>query len=142
MHYLSWALFELSWSFYFAGDLDGAISAGEESLRVGGRLAGATMPSAGGGPGWVLAVSRFELGDVDGALDLMREVGGDDMGQWIPAEQCFNWENMALGELTRGRRGGRGRLRAAIGEAGRRDRPATPHHAGAADEGSRAARRR
>ena len=33
----------------------------------------------------------------------MREVGGDDMGQWIPAEQCFNWENMALGELARGR---------------------------------------
>ena len=55
-HYLFWALFELGWARYFAGDPDAAIVAHEESVRVGGRLTHGTMPSAGGGPGWGLAV--------------------------------------------------------------------------------------
>ena len=59
-HYLFWALFELGWAHYFAGRLDAAMAACEESLRVGGRLTRGTMPSAGGGPGWALAACRFE----------------------------------------------------------------------------------
>jgi DNA-binding CsgD family transcriptional regulator len=98
-HYLFWALFELAWAHYFAGRLDDAIAAGEESLTVGGRLSGGTMPSAGGGPGWVLAVSHFELGDVDQAEALM---AGADMNDWVPAERCFNWENLALVAIARG----------------------------------------
>ena len=53
-HDLSWALYELAYAHYFAGDLEAAIAAAEESAQIGGRMAGATMPAAGGGPGWVL----------------------------------------------------------------------------------------
>jgi ATP/maltotriose-dependent transcriptional regulator MalT len=101
-HFLFWALFELAWARYFAGDLDGAMVAGEESVQVGGRAWGGTMPSGGGGAGWTLAVCRFELGQVEAARELMREVGGDDMENWIPVERCFNWENVALAELALG----------------------------------------
>jgi ATP/maltotriose-dependent transcriptional regulator MalT len=101
-HFLFWALCELAWARYFVGDLDGAIAAGEESVRVGGRSWGGTMPSAGGGAGWTLAVARFELGELEIAREMMREVGGDDMENWIPAERYFNWENIALAELALG----------------------------------------
>ena len=99
-HYLFWALWELAWARYFAGDLEGTIAAGEESVRVGGRMRGGTMPSAGGGAGWALAVAAFELGEVDKARRMMQEVGGEEMKNWFPAERCFNWENLALAELA------------------------------------------
>ncbi len=103
-HLLFWALFELAWARYFAGDLDGTIAAGEESVSVGGRRSGGTMPSAGGGAGWALAVAHFELGQVEQSLQMMREVGGAEMENWIPAERYFNWENLALAELALGNR--------------------------------------
>ena len=37
----------------------------EESARVGGRMAGGTMPAGSGGPGWPLASTLFLLGDFD-----------------------------------------------------------------------------
>jgi ATP/maltotriose-dependent transcriptional regulator MalT len=101
-HYLFWALWELAWARYFAGDLDGTIAAGEESVRVGGRMRGGTMPSAGGGAGWALAVAAFELGDAEQARRTMLEVGGEEMRNWFPAERCFNWENVTLAELALG----------------------------------------
>ncbi|HEX8065693.1 MAG TPA: AAA family ATPase [Thermoleophilaceae bacterium] len=101
-HYLFWALFELAWAHYFAGDLSAAIAAGEESVRVGGRMSRGTMPSAGGGAGWTLAVARFELGEPEEALRMMHEVGGAGMENWIPVERYFNWENVALAELALG----------------------------------------
>jgi DNA-binding CsgD family transcriptional regulator/tetratricopeptide (TPR) repeat protein len=102
-HYLFWALWELAWARYFAGDLDGTIAAGEESVHVGGgRMRGGTMPSAGGGAGWALALAQFELGEVDEARRLMWEVGGEEMENWFPAERYFNWENLALAELALG----------------------------------------
>jgi DNA-binding NarL/FixJ family response regulator/tetratricopeptide (TPR) repeat protein len=101
-HYLFWALWELAWARYFAGDLDGTIAAGEESVRVGGRMRGGTMPSAGGGAGWALAVAAFELGEVEKARRMMQEVGGEGMENWFPAERCFNWENLTLAELALG----------------------------------------
>jgi ATP/maltotriose-dependent transcriptional regulator MalT len=101
-HFIFWALFELSWARYFIGDLDGAIAAGEESVRVGGRMYGGTMPSAGGGAGWAIAVTRFELGEVEEARRLMREVGGEEMRNWIPVERWFNWENVALADHALG----------------------------------------
>jgi ATP/maltotriose-dependent transcriptional regulator MalT len=101
-HYLFWALWELAWARYFAGDLDGTHEAGGESVRVGGRMRGGTMPSAGGGAGWALAVASFELGEVEKARRLMWEVGGEEMENWFPVERCFNWENVALAELALG----------------------------------------
>jgi DNA-binding NarL/FixJ family response regulator/tetratricopeptide (TPR) repeat protein len=101
-HYLFWALFELGWARYFAGDLGGATQACEESLRVGGRMTKGTMPSAGGGPGWGLAVCRFEDGNPAAMLDTMRELGDDELGWAIPVEKCFNWEILALAELALG----------------------------------------
>jgi DNA-binding CsgD family transcriptional regulator len=101
-HYLFWALFELGWAHYYSGNLDAAIAAGEESARVGGRLAGATMPSAGGGPGWQIACSRFEAGDVGRAREEMQALGSDELEHKIPVERCFDWETLALVELATG----------------------------------------
>jgi DNA-binding NarL/FixJ family response regulator len=47
-----------------------------------------------------LAVSHFEAGDVSRAASLMKELGSDDMGRWIPVERFFNWENLAQIELS------------------------------------------
>jgi len=101
-HFLFWALFELAWARYYVGDLDGAIAAGEESVQVGGRRSGGTMPSSGGGAGWTLAVAAFELGEPEKARQMMHEVGGKEMENWIPVERYFNWENLALAELALG----------------------------------------
>ena len=103
-HDLFWALFELAFARYHAGHLEAAITAAEESARIGGRLAGATMPAAGGGPGWVLGMSVFEAGDVERAWGIMRALGGDDLAHKIPVEKCFDWEVLALVELARGHR--------------------------------------
>ena len=101
-HLLFWALCELAWACLFSGDLDATIAAGEESVRVGGRMSGGTMPSSGGGAGWALAIAIFEFGEVDKARRLMREVGGADMENWIPVERCFNWDDLAQVELALG----------------------------------------
>jgi ATP/maltotriose-dependent transcriptional regulator MalT len=101
-HYHFWALFELGWAHYFSGNLEAAIVAGEESARVGGVLAGATMPSAGGGPGWQLACTRFEAGDLERAREEMQALGSDELEHKIPVERCFDWEVLALVELATG----------------------------------------
>jgi DNA-binding CsgD family transcriptional regulator len=103
-HDLSWALFELAFARYHAGDLEAAIAAGEESARVGGRLAGATMPAAGGGPGWILGIAHFEAGRVERAQEIMHALGSDDLPNKIPVEKCFDWEVLALVELALGRK--------------------------------------
>jgi DNA-binding NarL/FixJ family response regulator/tetratricopeptide (TPR) repeat protein len=102
-HHLSWALWELAHARYFAGDLEAAIAAAEESARVGGRLAGATMPAGGGGPGWILGVALFEAGEVQRAWETMHALGSDDLPHMIPVEKCFDWEILALVELALGR---------------------------------------
>lgn len=98
-----WALFELAWALYFSGRLDEGIAACEESAAAGGRLSGGTMPSAGGGPGWALAVCTLEQGDAAGALKLMLELGGDEVAHAILVERCFDWEGLALAEIALGR---------------------------------------
>ncbi|MET0684100.1 MAG: LuxR C-terminal-related transcriptional regulator, partial [Solirubrobacteraceae bacterium] len=103
-HELSWALMELAHAHYFAGDLERAIAAAEESAEVGGRLAGATIPASGGGPGWVLGMSLFEAGDVERSWELMHALGSDDLLHKIPVERCFDWEVLALAALARGDR--------------------------------------
>ena len=102
-HYLFWSLFELGWAHYHAGTLDDAIAAGEESARVGGRLAGGTMPASGGGPGWQLACARFENGEVQLAWEIMHSLGSDELEHKIPVERCIDWEILALVELALGR---------------------------------------
>jgi DNA-binding NarL/FixJ family response regulator len=152
-HYHFWALFELGWAHYYSGNLDAAIAAGEESARVGGVLAGATMPSAGGGPGWQIACARFEAGEVERAREEMLALGSDELEHKIPVERCFDWEILALVELAGGR------LEAADGYARRaednaehlglkvpfavagRARAAVLLAAGQADEAARAANR-
>jgi len=102
-HYLFWSLFELGWAHYHAGNLEAAIVAGEESARVGGRLAGGTMPASGGGPGWQIACARFEAGEVELAWKIMHSLGSDELEHKIPVERCIDWEILALVELALGR---------------------------------------
>ena len=102
-HERSWALCELAYARYHAGHLESAIAAAEESARVGGRLAGDTMPAGGGGPGWVLGMSLFEAGEVERAREVMHALGSDDLPHKIPVEKCFDWEVLALVELALGR---------------------------------------
>jgi len=103
-HELSWALCELAYARYHAGHLESAIAAAEESARIGGRLAGDTMPAGGGGPGWVLGMALFEGGEIERAWEIMHSLGSDDLPHKIPVEKCFDWEVLALVELARGRK--------------------------------------
>ena len=100
-HYLFWALFELGWAHYYLGNLERAVEACEESARVGGRLTGGTMPAASGGPGWPLAATLFELGDLDRGFETMGQIGGFELNYAIPVERCFYLEILALAELGR-----------------------------------------
>jgi DNA-binding CsgD family transcriptional regulator len=102
--WLFWSLFELGWVHYYAGELEAAIAVGEESAKVGQRLAGGTMPSAGGGPGWMLACARFELGETERARAEMRALGSDWLEHKVAVERCFDWEIMGLAALTVGDR--------------------------------------
>jgi DNA-binding CsgD family transcriptional regulator len=101
-HYLSWAHFELAWAHYFSGQLDDAIAAAQDSMRLDGRLTGGTMPSSGGGPGWVLACARWQAGELEPARELMRSLGPDDLPHKVPVERCFDWEGLALIDLALG----------------------------------------
>ena len=101
-HELYRALFELGWTLYYAGDLDGAIAAHEESSRVDPRLAGATIPNGGGGPGWGLGVALFETGDVERGHRLLLELVGEDGASTMPVERCFDWESLTLASLAVG----------------------------------------
>ena len=102
-HELYRALFEQGWTRYYAGDLDGALAAFEESARVDPRLAGGTIPNAGGGPGWGLGVVLFELGEVARGRSILLElVDEDDVARTMPVERCFDWESLTLVELAAG----------------------------------------
>jgi DNA-binding CsgD family transcriptional regulator/tetratricopeptide (TPR) repeat protein len=101
-HALYRALFELGWTLYFAGDLEGAIAAHEESSRVDPRLAGATIPNGGGGPGWGLGVALFDAGEVERGRKLLLELAAEDVVRTMPVERCFDWESLTLLELAAG----------------------------------------
>ena len=79
-HYLFWALFELGWAHYFAGDLDAAIAACEESARVGqpGRRRRCRRPAAGRAGRWRSAASSPATSRR--ARALMLEVFGERPG--------------------------------------------------------------
>ena len=101
-HYRFWALFELGWARYYAGDPDGAIDACEESAALGHRMRGGTMPSTGGGPGLALGTARLAVGELERAAELLYRVGGEQLEHMVPVERCFDWEELVLLELRRG----------------------------------------
>jgi DNA-binding CsgD family transcriptional regulator len=99
-HSLYWALFELGWAHYFAGELDAAMAAAEESLQVDERLLGGTMPSAGGGPGWLRAAARLEAGDPEFTRNALRAIEQVDVP--VAVQRCFDFEILALAEIALG----------------------------------------
>jgi DNA-binding CsgD family transcriptional regulator len=99
-HSLYWALFELAWAHYFAGRLDEALAAADESLDVDARLLGGTMPSAGGGPGWVRASAKVAAGDSAAGLAELRALNEHDFQ--VAVQRCFDYEIMALAEVALG----------------------------------------
>ena len=101
-HELYRALFELGWTLYYSGDLDGAIAAFEESLQVDRRMAGGTIPNGGGGPGWGLGVAWFDAGEVERGRRILLELGGEEVARTMPVERCFDWESLTLVELAVG----------------------------------------
>ena len=110
-HELYRALFELGWTLYYAGDLDGAIAAHEESSRVDPRLAGATIPNGGGGPGWGLGVAWFEAGEVERGRKLLLELGAEDVVSTMPVERCYRLGEPDARRARRRERRSGGRLR-------------------------------
>ena len=103
-HYLFWALFELAWARYFAGDLDGAIDACEESLRVR-RATEPAAPSPRPAAGRLGARGgRLQLGEIERAPRRCRSSAGTEIKNGFPVERCFDWETLALAELASGDR--------------------------------------
>ena len=102
-HELYRALFELGWTLYYSGDLDGAIAAVEESLRVdpahgrrrdserGRRARAGGSASRGSTPG-----------EIERGRSILLELGGDDVARTMPVERCFDWESLTLAELAVG----------------------------------------
>ena len=101
-HELYRVLFELGWTLYYAGDLDGAIAAHEESSRMDPRLAGGTIPNGGGGPGWGLGAAWVEAGEVERGRKLLLALVGEDGARTMPVERCFDWETLTLASLALG----------------------------------------
>jgi DNA-binding CsgD family transcriptional regulator len=101
-HELYRALFELGWTLYYSGDLEGALAAHEESSRVDPRLAGGTIPNGGGGPGWGLGVAWLESGEIERGRTMLLELGGENVARTMPVERCFDWESLTLAELAVG----------------------------------------
>ncbi len=102
--YLFWALWELGWRHYLAGDLDAAADVCEQSGRAGRRLAGSFMRSGSGEPGWTLGAVQIKRGDVERGIEtLLAGVGGPDLPYVTPLERCWAREHLALAELARGR---------------------------------------
>ncbi|HEX8054514.1 MAG TPA: tetratricopeptide repeat protein, partial [Thermoleophilaceae bacterium] len=97
---LYWALYELAWAHYYAGDLEAAMAAADASLDVDNRLLGGTMPSAGGGPGWVRACCHNELGNPAAALDALNDLNRPDFH--VALQRCFDLEVMALARIALG----------------------------------------
>ena len=75
-HYQFWALFELGWVHYYRVTCTPRWTCSRRAARVGGLLAGATMPAGSGGPGWPLAATLFELGERGARLR------GDALDRW------------------------------------------------------------
>ena len=139
-HELYRVLFELGWTLYYAGDLDGAIAAHEESSRMDPRLAGGTIPNGGGGPGWGLGAAWVEAGEVERGRELLLALVGEDGARTMPVERCFDWETLTLASLALGDARGSGRLRVPC-RGGRGAPPATaPHRAGGPGTRGRASR--
>jgi DNA-binding NarL/FixJ family response regulator len=101
-HELYRALFELGWTLYYAGDLEGALAAHEESSRVDPRLAGGTIPNGGGGPGWGLGVAWLESGEIERGRTMLLQLGGENVARTMPVERCFDWESLTVAELAVG----------------------------------------
>ena len=97
---LAWALWERCWAAALAGDLDTALPAGTESVRLAGALEFNVLTRAGH---LAYAYALLEAGEPDGALEQLR-LGGADRPGFEPASQCLWYEQLAAAELGRGRR--------------------------------------
>jgi DNA-binding CsgD family transcriptional regulator/tetratricopeptide (TPR) repeat protein len=97
---LAWALWERCWAAALAGDLDTALPAGTESVRLAGALEFNVLTRAGH---LAYAYALLEAGEADGALEQLR-LGGADRPGFEPASQCLWYEQLAAAELGRDQR--------------------------------------
>src|SRR4051812_39889775 len=97
---LAWALWERCWAAALAGDLDTALPAGTESVRLAGGLEFNVLTRAGH---LAYGYALLEAGEPDGALEQLR-LGGADRPGFEPASQCLWYEQLAAAELGRGER--------------------------------------
>ena len=102
-HELYRALFELGWTRYFSGDLDGAIAAvrGEPARRSahGRRHDSERRRRAGLG---ARRRAGSTPGEVERGRSILLELGGEDVARTMPVERCFDWESLTLVELAVG----------------------------------------
>ena len=100
-HELYRALFELGWTLYYAGDLDGALAAHEESSRVDPRLAGARSRTAAAARAGA-SVSRGSSRARSNAAEPCCSSSVENVARTMPVERCFDWESLTLAELAVG----------------------------------------
>ena len=100
---LAWALWERCWAAALAGDLELALPAGTESVRLAGALEFNVLTRAGH---LAYAYALLEAGEPEGALEQLRLGGADaDRPGFEPASQCLWYEQLAAAELARGQHG-------------------------------------
>ena len=91
---LAWTLFNGCAVALHAGDLDGALDMGRESVELSASMDAGMLPALAAA--WY-AMARLESGDAQGAVDLMLESAGGESLALIPG----GWRVMYLDYLTR-----------------------------------------
>ena len=101
-HDLFWALFELGFAHYYAGDLDAAIAAAEESARVGGRRPARRCRPAAAARAGSSAWRSSRPARSSAARRSCSSSAATTCRTRSPSRSCFDWEVLALVELARG----------------------------------------
>ena len=98
---LSWALFNRAWTARLAGDLELALSAGEESAQLAQELDDSIVSALARA---VLAVILIETDEVTrGVEELLAAAGGPELPLIPGPRKCVYYEPLTQAELRRGR---------------------------------------
>jgi ATP/maltotriose-dependent transcriptional regulator MalT len=101
--YLYWALWEVGWRHYLAGEIGASIEACEQSARSEKRLTGTYMRSGSGEPGWTLGLALIKDGQLERGYETMVRGVGEKLERVTPREHPWAYEHLAMAELAMGR---------------------------------------
>ncbi len=98
---LLWALWQRAWTAHFAGDLELAVAAGQESYELSAQVPSHLLFI--GDVGWTYGLALVENGEAEHGIELMlAAIGDEQMTHVVPYDRCWVCEDMTSAELARG----------------------------------------